>query len=74
MAKTGYKIDYIVRKVWSDLSDLLEIHQSVFPNNLLAVWRTDKDIIVKVSNRGEVSGKTLQQAKIDVGYTELETL
>ena len=70
MAKTGYKIDYIVRDLDADLSDLLAIHQKVFPGNQLAVWKTDKKIIVKVSNRGEVSGMTFAEAKVSVSYEE----
>ncbi len=70
MAKTGYKIDYVVRDIGSDLSDLLIIHQRVFPNNLLATWKTDKNIIIKVSNIGEVTGKSLTNCKTEINYIE----
>jgi len=70
MAKTGYKIDYIVRNIEDDLSDLLKIHQKVFPNNLLAIWKTDKELIIKVSNTGQVTGKSLSDCKQEIGYIE----
>ena len=70
MAKTGYKIDYMVRDGNADISDLLKIHQKVFYGNHLAVWKTATAIIVKVSNKGEVTGLPLQEAKNLVGYVE----
>ena len=70
MAKTGYKIDYIVRDIGSDLSDLLSVHQKVFPNNQLALWKAKSQVIIKVSNTGQVTGKTLEECKKYIGYIE----
>lgn len=70
MAKTGYKVDYIIRDIGSDLSDLLTVHQKVFKGNQLAMWKTDTKVIVKVSNTGQVSGKSLSDAKTTVGYID----
>jgi hypothetical protein len=62
------KVDYIVRDAGADLSDLLAIHQSVFTHNQLSIWETDKKVIVKVSNRGEATGKSLDECKTEIGY------
>lgn len=70
MAKTGYKIDYIVRNIGDDLSDLIDIHREVFPGNELAIWKKDKQIIVKVSNFNKIIGDTLKDAKTKIGYIE----
>lgn len=70
MAKTGYKIDYIIRNIDDDLSDLLIIHRKVFPGNMLAVWKTKTQVIVKVSNFDEINGSSLSEAKSNVGYIE----
>lgn len=71
MAKTGYRIDYIIRNIDEELSDILTIHQRVFPKNILAVWKTKEKIIVKVSNYSEIlDGMTIQKAKEKIGYIE----
>jgi hypothetical protein len=72
MAKTGYKIDYIVRDLGSDLSDLEAIHQEVFPNNKLAKWETKDKVIVKVSNFNKASGYTLDNCKKQVNFPKPE--
>lgn len=64
------KIDYIVRAVGSDLSDLLAIHQTYFPGNQLATWETDNGIVVKVANDGEVSGMTFAEATTQIGWVD----
>jgi len=74
MAKTGYKVDYITRDLGADLSDLLKIHQKVFPGNQLATWTTDKKIIIKVSNFNEISGKSIEECKSEIGYIEPEEI
>jgi hypothetical protein len=68
MAKTRYKTDYVIRNIGDDLSDLLAIHRSVFPGNLLATWQTKDKIIVKVANTGQISGTDLKSAKTNVDY------
>lgn len=70
MAKTGYKIDYVIRNSDESLSDLLSIHQGVFPGNQLSIWSQKKKIIIKVSNTGQVSGDPLSVAKSKIGYVE----
>ena len=70
MAKTGYKIDYVIRDIGSDLSDLEQIHQEVFPGNQLAMWKTDSKVIVKVSNFNKSSGHDLVTAKKKINYKE----
>lgn len=69
MAKK-HKIDYIVRDAGADLSDLLAIHQKFYPGNQLALWKTPKKVIVKVSNDGEVTGKAFNECKTEVGFVE----
>jgi hypothetical protein len=71
MAKTGYKIDYIVRNLKDDLSDLEAIHQEVFPGNKLATWTSKDSVVIKVSNFNKVTGKDIHTAKTEAGYEEI---
>lgn len=70
MPKTGYKIDYVIRNIGDDLSDLESMHQEVFPNNKLSLWKTDTKVIVKVSNLNKTTGQDLMTAKKKVNYIE----
>lgn len=70
MAKTGYKVDYVVRALGADLSDLLAIHQKYFPNNQLSILQNKTHVIVKVSNNGEISGMNRRAAMDSVGYKD----
>ena len=58
------KTDFIYRALYADLSDLVAIHQTYLPGNTLATWVIGDQLLVKVANNGEVSGLSLDQARV----------
>lgn len=71
MAKTGYKISYVIKKEGDDLSSLKKLHNEVFPNNELAIWKGTDGVVVKVSNYDKVQGESdILEAFKKAGYAK----